>query len=107
MVGEINYSTTFITQLDHLSKILYIKQYFSYLEDIDNYIDKIYDFVESNIEFPISTNSPETFQKFGKKYIKYKANSRTTWYIFFDQKDNQFIVNHILNNHSQDFPELL
>lgn len=43
----------------------------------------------------------------GKKYLKYASNKRTTWYIFFDQKDDKFLINHILNNHSQDFLELL
>ncbi len=107
MVGEIIYAKPFIAQLDHLAKILYLKKYFSYLKDIDTYIDKIYDFIESNIEYPISKNSPEPFRKFGERFLRYKANKQTTWYIFFDQKGNQFIVNHILNNHSQDFPELL
>jgi organic radical activating enzyme len=107
MVGKIIYSPLFIAELDDLAKVLYRQKYFSFLEDVDIYIDKIYDFIESNIEYPISKNSPESHQKFGKNFIKYKANNRTTWYIFFDQKEDQFIINHILNNHSQDFPELL
>ncbi|MDP2454615.1 MULTISPECIES: hypothetical protein [unclassified Kaistella] len=107
MVGEINYSPLFIDELDDLAKVLYQQKYFSFVEDVDIYIDKIYDFIESKIEYPISKNSPESFDKFGKKYLRYKANNQTFWYIFFDQKDNQFIINHILNNHSQDFPELL
>lgn len=107
MVGEINYSPLFIDELDDLAKVLYQQKYFSFVEDVDIYIDKIYDFIESKIEYPISKNSPESFDKFGKKYLRYKANNQTFWYIFFDQKGNQFIINHILNNHSQDFPELL
>lgn len=107
MVGEINYSPLFIDELDDLAKVLYQQKYFSFVEDVDIYIDKIYDFIESKIEYPISKNTPESFDKFGKKYLRYKANNQTFWYIFFDQKDNQFIINHILNNHSQDFPELL
>lgn len=107
MVGKVIYSSLFIIQLDDLAQILYKKKYFSFIDDVDEYIDKIYDFVENNVEHPISKLTPRQFQKFGKKYIKYKANANTTWYIFFDQKDNQFIINHILNNHSHDFPELL
>ncbi|QOW09624.1 hypothetical protein Q73A0000_04205 [Kaistella flava (ex Peng et al. 2021)] len=106
MVGQIIYSAYFISQLDHLAKILYIKQYFSYLEDVDNYIDEIYDVIENNIENSISQNAPEPFRKFGKYFLSYKVNKHAYWYVFFDQKDNHFIINHILNNHSQDFPEL-
>lgn len=59
-----------------------------------------------NYDFHVNGyNAPENFKKFGKKFIKYKANN-TSWYIFFDQKANRFLVNHIINNHSQDFPEL-
>ena len=107
MVGKIIYSPLFLSQLDDLAKVLYQKEYFGFIEDVDYYIDKIYDFIESNIHYPISKNSPEKFQKYGKRYLRYKANNLTFWYIFFDQNDNRFIVNHILNNHSQDFPELL
>ena len=107
MVGEIIYSPLFIEELDELAMVLYQKKYFSFVEDVDVYIDKIYDFVDCTIEYPIIKNSPKKFQKHGKKYLKYAANKRTTWYIFFDQKGNQFLVNHILNNHSQEFPELL
>ena len=107
MVGKVIYSSLFIIQLDDLAQILYKKKYFNFIDDVDEYIDKIYDFVENNVEHPISKFTPRQFQKFGKKYIKYKANTNTTWYIFFDQKNNQFLVNHMLNNHSQDFPELL
>lgn len=107
MVGEIIYSHNFISQLDDLAKILYFKKYFSFIEDVDSYIEKIYDFIDSNIDKPISKNSPKEFQKYGKKFIKYKANHQTFWYIFFDKKDNKFLVNLIINNHSQDFPELM
>ena len=107
MVGEINYSALFISQLDELAEVLYGEKYFNYIEDVDHYIDKIYDFIDKNIEYPISKTSPEKFKKFGEKYLRYKANNQTSWYIFFDQKGNRFLVNHILNNHSQDFPELM
>lgn len=43
----------------------------------------------------------------GKKYLKYAANKQTNWYIFFDQKEDKFLINHILNNYPQEFPELM
>lgn len=107
MVGEIIYSALFISQLDELAKVLYGEKYFSYIEDVDHYIEKIYDFIDENIDYSIAKNSPEKFKKYGKKFLRYKANNQTYWYIFFDQKGNQFLINHILNNHSQDFPELI
>jgi len=109
MVGKIEvvYSENFRNYLDELTQILYRKNYFGFIEDADFYIDKIYDYINNNIEKPISKNTPEKFRKSGKFYFKYKANNRTTWYIFFDRKDNRFLVNYILNNYSQDFQELI
>ncbi len=43
MVGKIIYSDAFISQLDELSRILFIKKYFSFIENVDFYIDKIYE----------------------------------------------------------------
>lgn len=58
MVGEIIYSTLFVSELDDLAKVLYQRKYFSFVEDVDVYIDTIYDFVENNVEYPISKISP-------------------------------------------------
>ena len=107
MVGKIIYSSQFVRQLDELSKILYQEEYFGFIEDVDFYIDKIYDFIEEKISFPITKISPQNFQRHGKKYLRYKANHQTSWYIFFDEKNGNFLVNYILNNHDKDFPELI
>ena len=108
MVGEIEiiYSQNFIDYVDELTLVLYRLKYFSFIESSYHYTDKIYDFVDENIDKPISRQSPKAFQKFGAFYMKYKANENTTWYIFFDRRDNRFLVNHILNNHTGIFPEL-
>ena len=68
--------------------------------------DKIYDSIDAKIDLPITKISHESFQKFVKKYLRYKANQQTYWYIFFDENDGNFLVNYILNNHDKDFPEL-
>lgn len=109
MVGEIEviYTSNFRDYVDELAQVLYKIGYFGFLENAHRYTDRIYDFIDYNIDKPISKFSPEKFQKFGKFYIKYKANENTTWYIFFDRKENRFLINHILNNHTSDFPELL
>lgn len=101
------FSEEFHQSIEKLVEILFFKKYFGFKTDCQLYADKIYDFIESNISLPISKLSPATFKKFGREYIKYKANTQTTWYIFFDQKEGRYLVNHILNNHSKDFPELL
>lgn len=108
MVGKIKiiFSKEISIQLDEIARILYKKNYFGFLEDAFFYVEKIYYFINENLDKPISKNSPEKFKKYGNKFIKYRANNHTIWYIFFDEKDGNFIVNYILNNHSNDFPEL-
>lgn len=107
MEKVIVYSKVFEDIINKLIDVLYEKEYFGFKESSKLYAEKIYDFIFDNIDFPISKKSPEKFQKYGRKYLKYKANQQTVWYIFFDQKDNKFLVNYILNIHSKDFPELI
>jgi len=93
--------------LKKLIDTLYDQNYFGFIEDAELYVDEIVLFVINN-DFKINVrHTPEKFQKFGKKFLRYKANNHTFWYIFFDQKDDKFLINHILNNHSEDFPDLI
>ena len=101
------YNPDFEKQIQKIVDVLFDEEYFGYIEFAIDYVNRIYDFIFQNINKPISKPTPKKFKKFGKYYIKYKANNRTFWYIFFDKKDNQYLVNYILNNHSQDFPDLI
>lgn len=107
MVGQIVFSASSVAQLDELAQTLYDKKYFSFLIDIDVYINEIYEIINLKITGPTIRKSPAKFQKQGEKYLKYKMNSHTTWYIFFDPKGDRFLINFIINNHSQEHPELL
>ncbi|KQS92805.1 hypothetical protein [Chryseobacterium sp. Leaf394] len=101
------YSREFHQSIEELIRVLYVKEYFGFELVCQLYAEKIYDFVDYNIYKPIGRDTPKSLQKFGKKCIKYKANHRTSWFIFYDQKGDQFLINHILNNHSHEFPELM
>ena len=107
MEEVIIYSDEFHQAIEELVEILFAKKYFGFIIDCQSYADKIYDFVDFNVTKPISRKTPLFYLKFGRKFIKYKANNNTSWYIFFDQRGNRFLINHILNNHSHDFPDLL
>lgn len=106
MEAIIIYSTEFHDSIEELIKVLYLKEYFGFEVDCQLYAQKIYDFVDYHVMSPSSRETPEQLLKFGSRFIKYKANNRTTWYIFFDQNEQRFLINHIINNHSYDFPEL-
>lgn len=106
MENVILYSFEFEDQINDIIDVLYEKGYLGFKESALEYGDKIYDFIIKNIDKRISRFSPKNFRKFGEFYIKFKANENTSWYIFFDRKDHRFLVNHILNNHAEQFPEL-
>lgn len=57
-------------------------------------------FVENNIKTFPSRKAPTLLQNYGSKYLFYNSNARTTWYVFFEEIDNQYLVTFITNNHS-------
>lgn len=91
-----------INYLDDLIEILYKKEYFGFIESAEIYVTDIYDFIFQNIkDFP-SKKTPIPLNNFGSNYIFYNSNSRTTWYIFFEQKGSNYLITNILNNHCEE-----
>jgi hypothetical protein len=88
--------------LNKLSDVLFEKNYFSYLQYSENYVEDLTDFIEQNISNYTHKTTPKKLIKFGTYYFFYKANNRTTWYIFFEKLDHRFLITHITNNHIQD-----
>lgn len=93
--------------LNELIDILFENEFFGFKNDAKNYVLEIITYINNHNFKTGVRESPVVLRRFGQKFIKYKANPQTTWYIFFDHKDGKYLVNHILNNHSKDFPELL
>jgi hypothetical protein len=88
--------------LDDLIEILYKKEYFGFIESAEIYVANIYDFIFQNInKFP-SKNTPIKLEAFGSSYIFYKSNTRTTWYIFFEKFNDNYLVTYIINNHCEE-----
>ncbi len=87
--------------LNELIYILYKDNYFTFLENAIDYKDKIIDFIEHNIATFPSRNTPLPLYNLGSKYIFCKSNARTTWYVFFEKEENQYLVTFISNNHSE------
>lgn len=87
--------------LNELIYILYKDNYFTFLENAINYKDNIIDFIEQNIATFPSKNTPLPLYNLGSNYLFYKSNNRTTWYIFFENEENQYLITFITNNHSE------
>ena len=108
MVGKIKviFTPYVIDFLDDLVRILYIKEYFGFIETAEDYVSKIYDAVLENIKSFTYKESPKTLKYLGSNYIFYKSNNRTTWYVFFEIKNNNFLITGIINNHCEEAKEL-
>lgn len=88
--------------LDDLVFILFKEEYFGFMQSSYDYVDKIIDFIENDIATFPSKKTPTALKNFGSKYIFYKSNQRTTWYIFFENKNNNFLITNIINSHCEE-----
>lgn len=85
--------------LDRLIEQLYHFDYFSYKENAEFYTEKIYDFIHKDINTFPHKSTPKNLIHLGSHYIFYKSNVRTTWFIFFEKVDENYLITGILNNH--------
>ena len=91
---------------DELVYTLFKEEYFSYSENAQLYVNKIVDFIISEINsFPHKV-TPQKLQYLGSNYIFYKANARTTWFVFFEKRDAIFLITGIINNYCREAKEL-
>ncbi|MFY0483815.1 hypothetical protein ACI6PS_14550 [Flavobacterium sp. PLA-1-15] len=104
MVGkiEITFTPDVILYLDGLVQVLYKKEYFGFIETAENYVDQIYDAVDENIKVQKHKTTPKPLKHLGSKYIFYKANTRTIWYIFYESRNNKYLITAITNSHCED-----
>lgn len=95
----ISYTPEVEQYLNNLIDILFNKEYFGFIENAIEYVVNIINDIEINIHNKKHQTTPQELIKFGKYYIAYKANNKTSWYIFFDKKDNRYLIKYITNNH--------
>ena len=87
--------------LDDLIYELFEAEYFGYVESSEDYVERIINFIHQNIPTFPSKKTPIELKSFGNFYIFYKINPRTTWYIFFQKEENDFLITHVINNHCE------
>lgn len=92
--------------VDELVFILFKENYFNYAENALLYVDKIVDFILFEISVFPHKKTPKLLIHLGSNYIFYKANKRTTWYIFFEKQKGNYLITGILNNHCEEANDL-
>lgn len=104
MVGKIKliYTPHVIDYLDDLVRVLHKKEYFGFIETAEDYVSNIYDAIPERIKLSTHQQTPKCLKYRGSNYIFYKANNRTTWYIFFEKQNKDFLITGILNSHCEE-----
>ena len=103
---KVIFKNNVLNYLDELVFTLFKEEYFSYYENAQLYADKIVDFIILEIDSFPHKNTPQKFLYLGSNYIFYKANNRTTWYIFFEKRDQNYLITGIINNHCEEAKEM-
>lgn len=108
MVGKIEviFTSDVILFLDDLVITLYKEEYFGFIESAEEYVSNIYDAVPERIKKAPHKKTPETLQYLGSDYIFYKPNPKTTWYIFFEKRDQNYLITGIINNYCKEAKKL-
>jgi hypothetical protein len=87
--------------LKELLRVLLNNPYCLHEEKAHEYVDALYNHVVYYIPLLPGKKAPERFNKYGRNlhYITYRPNRQTTWYIFYIQKNDRYLVTYITNNH--------
>ena len=98
---EVAYLPKITEYLNELIDTLFYKEYFGTKDSAKKYVVDMKDYIDQNIAFLLKKPAPPYFLKYGKsmQYVTYNPNKHTTWYIFFQQKGNQYLIRYITNNH--------
>jgi len=101
MEREIIYTEKTRDFVRNLTYVLFQKRYFSFSEDAKRYVDNILSYIEKYVGILPEKDAPIYFNSYGEnlKYITYQPNRATTWYIFYQQQENIFLICYISNNH--------
>ncbi|MDR1542988.1 MAG: hypothetical protein LBS50_00980 [Prevotellaceae bacterium] len=101
MERKIVYTKEIDIYIHDLMFVLFEKEYFSFFEDAQNYVEKMLSYIEKYVGILPDKDAPSYFARYGAnlKYITCRANKSTTWYILYQQQANIFLIIYITNNH--------
>ncbi len=103
---KIIFENDVLEYFDDLVFTLFKEEYFSYAESAQKYTDKVVAFIISSISIFPQKQTPKPLQYLGSNYIFYKTNKRTTWYIFFEKRNENYLITGIINNYCIEVKEL-
>lgn len=98
---KVFFSQKAIIYLSDLMEILYANGYFGFKDRAKKYVEELVHKIENSIDAMPKKKAPDYFSKYGDNlyYISYRKNKKTTWYFFFNIKENGYYIEYIGNNH--------
>lgn len=96
---QIIFSEEVINYIDDLTFELYQKEYFSYIDVAKKYVDYIINEISTSIHEKKHNETPYQYNQFGKYYIIIVTNRRTAWHVYFDKKNDIYLIKKLENNH--------
>ena len=90
-----------VEYINNLITILFENEYFGFRENAKRYATELTEYIEQYISILPKHKAPDYFSKYGQnmQYVSYPINKRTTWYFFFRQENEVYVICYITNNH--------
>ena len=87
--------------LYNLIELLVSKGYLGTYPFAISYVEDLVHDIQLNIHTKLKKKAPTYFECYGKdlRYITYRRNSNTIWYIFFVTTPQAYLITYISNNH--------
>ena len=97
----VRFSENVSSYFNELISTLFWQDYFGFMDSAFQYVTDMKNYIEKYIAILPKYPAPPYFSKYqtGMQYVTYIPNNRTTWYFFFLQENNRYLVCYITNNH--------
>lgn len=98
----VRFHPSVLLYLNDLVDVLFYENYFSVKESAIDYVVKLIDLVENQIDKKKHHITPQSVSVYGEYLINLKINPKTTWYFVFNKNENQYLVSYVFNNYSKE-----
>jgi plasmid stabilization system protein ParE len=101
MGKEVAFSEAAKADLQEILAALIIRHYFGFVDSAKAYVDRLRHYARQNVGKPPIREAPLYFRRYGEnlKYIVYRVSRTTSWYIFYQEEGDRYVIQHITNNH--------
>lgn len=72
------------------------------MENAEKYVVALKEDIEKYIDVKQQHQTPKKLSRHGNHFIVVSLNNKTSWFVFFDKKDNRFLIQYITNNHMEE-----